>query len=204
MDQLIKSLSKLERAISKGTNVPYCLKLWSNFIRQRDNNRCVICHSRNNLNAHHIIRKSFIPQAQYQTGNGITLCKICHHYPHQFFNKKPDLDFPMDAQNGEKIDLIISLFGFLIQDAKERKLLNKTYYFLSEELLMAFKSIQGIPHDIPLSESCIEQAYLIWKQTPRQLLNALINANGFCLPSDFIQTSPFTLISSSQVIDLDP
>lgn len=45
-------------------------------------------------------------EAQFQTGNGITLCKKCHTEAHTGFNRRPDLSLPMNAQGGEKIETL--------------------------------------------------------------------------------------------------
>jgi hypothetical protein len=178
---------KLQLAVSSNeANPSYCLRLWSKFIRLRDGQRCVICHSRENLSAHHIVRKSFIPNARFQTGNGITLCKTCHKEPHTGFNRRPNLDFPMDAEGGEKIDLLMDLFGALLNDATSRNLLNDDYYYLSDEVLMISKAFQSIPREEIFLGSRLEQAFRIWQQCPRRTLYAVIEAALFDLPDDFI------------------
>src|SRR5438132_13843361 len=80
-----KALVDLQRSVSTRKSLSYCLQLWSRFIRVRDGNRCVVCHSRHVLLAHLIVRKSFMGEARFQTGNGITLCRRCHREPHQVF-----------------------------------------------------------------------------------------------------------------------
>jgi len=85
------ALLELHCAVAKERSVPYCLNLWSYFIRIRDNGRCVVCRSRRDIVAHHIVRKSFLIEARFQTGNGITLCRVCHRQPHEIFNRRPIL-----------------------------------------------------------------------------------------------------------------
>jgi hypothetical protein len=162
----------------------------------------VICHSKKKkLSAHHIVRKSFLPQAELQTGNGITLCKGCHKEPHKGFNRKPDLDLPMDAEGGEKIDLLTMLFGALLADARGRHLLDDKYYYLSDEVLGIFKAFQSISRQLVFPGSRLEQAFLIWQQTPRGLLNAILQVDGIALPDDFIQTGSTLIIAENDSFD---
>jgi hypothetical protein len=101
----------------------------------------------------------------------------------------------MDAEGGEKIDLLTALFGSLIADAKQRHLLTDEYYYLSDDVLETFKAFQSIPRQLAFPGSRLEQAFLIWRQTPRCTLNALLQANGFSLPDDFIQYGSLAIIS---------
>jgi hypothetical protein len=139
------------------------------------------------------MRKSLFSEGRYQTGNGITLCKKCHYEPHSAFNAKPDLDRPMDEQGGENLDLATALFRLLLFDAKDRGMLRDDFYYLTELILQKFKVAQGIDPMLEFPGGPVEQAYLIWRQTPRHMLNALLEANGFSLPDDFIQLGPATL-----------
>src|SRR5690349_8596450 len=91
-----QGLSRLRRVVTTGRSLVTCLRLWSEFIRLRDGNRCVACHETKNLSAHHICRKSFFREARFLTGNGITLCRTCHKEVHAGFNGKPDMSLPMD------------------------------------------------------------------------------------------------------------
>lgn len=44
----------------------------------RDNNKCKICSSKSNLDAHHITDRHLLINDGYVISNGITLCDICH------------------------------------------------------------------------------------------------------------------------------
>ena len=112
------------------------------------------------------------------TGNGISLCQDCHKEAHEGFNGRPNLQLPMDAQGGEKIEIMTDLYGELCRDATERNLLRDDYYFLSDLVLSKFKMFQGFDPFIHFPGLCIEQAYLIWLQTPLNTKNALLVANG--------------------------
>lgn len=188
------ALQALERAVHKGRSLPYCLRAWSRFIRLRDGGRCVVCKGRRGLSAHHIIRKSFMEEGRLQTGNGITLCSCCHREPHAAFNRRPNLDLPMDAEGGEDIELLWSYFCLLIEDAKRRSLLRDDFYYFTDQLLAKFKLFQSLDYDLVFPGTRLEQAALIWRQTPRCTMNAILEANGFPpVPRDFIQTGPIAV-----------
>ena len=173
---LESALLELHNAVRRERSVPYCLKRWSYFIRLRDNGRRVVCRSRVGIVAHHIVRKSFLIEARFQTGNGITLCKACHCQPHEAFNRRPNLDLPMDAEGGENIDLLTEFFGRLCDDAKSRHLLRDDFYFLSNEVLAMFKLAQGFEPNQYFPGFRIEQAFAIWNQCPQNTLLALLKA----------------------------
>jgi hypothetical protein len=184
------ALAKLHQAVSFGRSAPHCLRLWSRFIRIRDGEECVVCSGRTGLTAHHIVRKSFMEEARFQTGNGITLCGDCHREPHRVFNRRPNLQLPMDAQGGENIELLFSYYCTLADDATSRGLLHRDdFYFFSDQFLAKFKLFQSIEWDVPIPGTRLEQAALIWRQTPRCTMNAILEANGFPpVPRNFIQT----------------
>jgi len=193
-EQTMRAHRKLENAVLGGVSDQYRLRLWSAFIRARDGNRCVRCHSRKRkLSAHHILRKTFWDEGRYQTGNGITLCSKCHREAHKNFNGKPNLDLPMDAEGGENIDLMMEMYWLLLNDARDREILCDEFYFLSERILQSFKRAQTIEPTLQFPGGPLEQAYLIWRQTPRSMLKALLGANGIELPDDFIQLGGVTL-----------
>lgn len=189
------AFQSLERAVQKGRSLPYCLRAWSRFIRLRDGNRCVVCKGNHGLSAHHIIRKSFMEEARLQTGNGITLCSRCHREPHTAFNRRPNLDLPMDAEGGEDIELLWSYFCTLIDDARNRSLLSREdFYYFTDQLLAKFKLFQSLDYDLAFPGTRLEQAALIWRQTPRCTMNAILEVNGFPpIPRDFIQTGPIAV-----------
>jgi hypothetical protein len=199
-DTLDLALARLHQALERDRTEAHCLRLWSRFVRLRDGGRCVICEDQQRIAAHHIVRKSFLPQARFETGNGITLCRVCHAEPHAAFNGRPDMTLPMDFEGGESIDLMISLFGHLSSDARSRGLLCDQYYFVSDGALRTYKNFQGISTDINFPGVRLEQADLIWRQTPRSTLSVLAKAFGFELPSNFIQLGPFTAFDSEGAV----
>jgi hypothetical protein len=136
--------TRLENAVLRGRSLRYCRRLWATFVRLRDGNRCVDCHSTTGLSAHHIARKSFLPKSQLDTGNGITLCRSCHAEPHAAFNRKPDLTGPMDYEGGENIDLMERLYYILYEDARDRCCHVEAHYQLSTYTLGVFRLCQGL------------------------------------------------------------
>ncbi|MET0527087.1 MAG: HNH endonuclease [Microvirga sp.] len=175
---LLKKLGGLTAAIERGRSRTTCLRLWSAFIRERDDHRCVSCGSTARLSAHHICRKSFLAAGQFLPGNGITLCRDCHRKGHDGFNRKPDLSRPMDAQGGEKLALMERLYSLLLSDALCRRMLNDELYFLNDEVLGCFRRMQGYPDSNPFPGSRLEQAYLSLAEPEGSVVNAILEANG--------------------------
>jgi hypothetical protein len=194
-DTLDAGLERFLTAVEHDRSLQRCLRLWSQFVRVRDGLRCVMCHETFGLSAHHIIRKSLMPLIQLDFGNGITLCRSCHREPHEAFNRRPDLALPMDEEGGDNIDLSAAFFYALAADARERDLLCDKYYFLSDYALATFKHFQCIDQNLAFPGHRVEQAYLIWRQTSRVVLRALLEANGATLPRDLIQTGSVAIIS---------
>lgn len=186
------ALYRLNRAVLFGGSTPYCLRRWSRFIRIRDGEECVVCGGRVGLTAHHIVRKSFMEEARFQTGNGITLCRDCHRKPHRVFNRRPNLQLPMDAQGGENIELLFAYYCSLVDNATNRGLLyREDFYFFTDQLLAKFKWFQSSERDVEFPGTRLEQAALIWRQAPRCTMNAILEANGLPAASrDFIQIGP--------------
>jgi hypothetical protein len=178
LEAITAKLTKLQAAVAEGLSRERCLRRWSEFIRERDGHRCVDCHSRRRLSAHHICRKSFLTVAQFQTGNGITLCSPCHREMHRGFNARPDLSLPVDAQGGEKLAIMERLYSILTDDAVERGLMREEFYFLSDELLASFKRMQGYDPATYFPGSRIEQAYLILAEGEFGKRRAIAEANG--------------------------
>lgn len=96
----------------------------------------------------------------------------------------------MDAEGGENIERMIALIGQLANDAHSRGMLCDEYYYLSDNYISTCKRFQGIEESTKFPGTRLEQAYWIWRQTPRSMLSAILEANGFSLPSNFIQLGP--------------
>lgn len=50
---------------------------WAKKVIERDG-KCVICGSRNELEAHHVFKVNHRDRIYYNINNGVTLCKKCH------------------------------------------------------------------------------------------------------------------------------
>ncbi len=183
--QLLKSkLSKLQKAVSAGLSRSYCLSIWSDFVRYRDGQRCVDCHATNGLAAHHIFRKVIASPAQFDPGNGITLCRQCHKDCHKGFNRRPDLSLPIDAESGEKLEVMERLYCILYQDSIERDLASEPLYSLSAVVISMLKKMQGYSVNCHFSGSSLQQAFMILATCERQPRDALLAANGFSVGAE--------------------
>jgi len=176
INSLETALAGLDQALARGRSRKWCRTLWSRFVRLRDGHRCVICDSPDRIAAHHVCRKSFLPEAEFQTGNGATLCFTCHREHHGTYNGKPDLRLPMDAQGREQIEQLAVLYAILYDDAQTRGLLREDFYFLSDSVLAKFKMFQGFEPYLEFAGYRIEQARSIWNQSPFSLLSSVIDA----------------------------
>ena len=58
----------------------WALISWSRAVKK--DKSCVICGSKNNLNAHHLFYKNLYPKLSLNINNGITLCKKHHNETH--------------------------------------------------------------------------------------------------------------------------
>jgi hypothetical protein len=177
------NLGRLQAALAAGLSRERCLRRWSEFIRERDGHRCVDCHSRLRLSAHHICRKSLIAATQFETGNGITLCSNCHREMHEGFNGRPDLAQPVDAQGGEKLQKMERLYSILTDDAVERGLTHEEFYFLSDNTLASFKKMQGYPIATYFPGARVEQAYLILAECELKIRQSTVELDGMPMPN---------------------
>ena len=174
---------RLNNAVRAGRAKATCHRYWSKFIRARDGNECLICGTRNRLAAHHVVRRGFLKEAQYLTGNGATLCVDCHGEAHVGFNGSPDLSLPVDAEGGEKLEAVAELFRELAKSSRQRHPERDEFYFLSKPVLRKFKVMQGFDPLDEIAGKPIEQAWHIWDCAPLNVVEALIRAN---LPTDSV------------------
>ena len=182
IEALSTKLRMLQAALANGASPKQRLHRWSEFIRERDGHRCVDCHATRGLSAHHICRKSLLPVAQFETGNGITLCGACHRAVHEGFNQRPDLEQPIDAQGGEKLEKMERLFSILTDDAVERALTVPDFYHLSADVLATLKQIQGYDRRTEFPGAPIEQAYLILAECEYGLRHSALRAESAPMP----------------------
>lgn len=167
-DKIRKRKLALERALKKQRSAKWILRQWSHFIRERDLFRCVCCRSKENLQAHHIVRRTLYPWGAAETGNGITLCQECHSRVHEKSNGRVDFSQPL----GEADDQgeWVFLFGLLLDDAKRRGLDQDEFYFFEDHMLEFFVNVQGHEklHAMVLKGEItrIQFAYEIWRVMP--------------------------------------
>jgi transposase-like protein len=57
---------------------PYKAKRWKMAIKDRDDNECQCCGSKNKIEVHHIMPFAFYPEKRYDIRNGVCLCDQCH------------------------------------------------------------------------------------------------------------------------------
>jgi hypothetical protein len=178
---LMEKLVNLNLAIRRGRSQRWCLTLWGRYIKARDNHRCVRCNSEEGIQAHHIFRRSLYQQGWYQPGNGITLCHDCHRFPHEAFNKKPDLTRPINAEGGDDLDHWAYFFWCLLEDADEQGLDADEFYYLEDHMLRYFVSLQGYECFYKAVQnkeiSRIRMAYEIWRRSSELIINSFIKAN---------------------------
>lgn len=179
-------LEKLNKSIVENRSKYTTTRIWSEYVKIRDGNKCLKCFSRQKIEAHHIFRKCFQEQAKFYTGNGISLCKECHKEIHKKFNRKPISEI-MNADGGDDPDYITENFFYLFRDAK--KIFNTQeidrYYRIEEELLEKSKYYQGIDiQKIPHGPR-IQQAFWLWRQCPPKALKELMANEGLVIDPPF-------------------
>lgn len=167
---MTKRKTSLERALLKGRSKKWCLRLWSNFVKNRDGYRCVNCNATNGIQAHHIMRQAVCPLGTFEMGNGITLCRDCHQKIHKEFNGRPLPDEPLNARGGDDQDEMAYLYGILYEDAKKRGIPQNEFYYISDELLIFFNKYQGYDEIVgrinELQISRIRLAHEMWRSMP--------------------------------------
>lgn len=75
----------LIKLIRRKSSKSHLLFVWSNAVKQRDNNECQICKSKKKIQAHHLEGYAENKELRYKINNGITLCKKHHK---KFHSKK--------------------------------------------------------------------------------------------------------------------
>lgn len=61
------------------------LWIWRAAVLERDGWKCVLCGSRDKVQAHHIVPASSDPSQKYNVDNGRALCKMHHERAHPWF-----------------------------------------------------------------------------------------------------------------------
>lgn len=179
---LARSKAALERAINRGRSAKWQLRLWSQFVKTRDGHRCLCCDSCDNIQSHHIVRRTRFPAAALDTGNGITLCRACHALVHAEFNRKPNPALPMSAAQGDDQDEWSFLFGLLVDDANDQGLAHDDYYRVSDALLVFSVDCQGyaaLSEALATGEiSQVRFMHEIWRAMPEKFYGDLGTAIG--------------------------
>ena len=75
----MKKLTKKQIKAQEKKEVNKKFKEWSTLVKNRDNNKCVICEETNRLNAHHIIGR-YNKELRFDINNGISLCPYHHMF----------------------------------------------------------------------------------------------------------------------------
>lgn len=166
---LRRAKSRLLHAITMRRSERWCFTLWSRFIRMRDRGVCLNCGSGQQVEAHHIFRKTIYPAGRFELGNGVALCRKCHWYLHEKFNGKPVEGESLNARGGDDQDEIAFLYGLLVDDAKKNGLDQDEFYFISDEMLAFFNGWQG--YEVFAESSCMSQlrkAHEIWRNMPSE------------------------------------
>ena len=63
-------------------------KEWAKKVKQKDNYRCQVCFSSEDLESHHLYGYEQVDSLRYELSNGITLCLKCHEKMHAIFGKE--------------------------------------------------------------------------------------------------------------------
>ncbi|MWV13733.1 HNH endonuclease [Pseudomonas sp. R-28-1W-6] len=178
-EELQDAKARLAAAIGSGRSERWCLALWSRFIRLRDGGCCLSCGSGEQVQAHHVFRKTIYPAGRFELGNGVALCRKCHWLLHAEFNGKPMADEPLNARGGDNQDEMAFLYGLLADKADERGLDHDEFYFISDEMLHFFNRWQG--YDEFVERSCrsqLKKAHEIWRNMPQQWYRQLADEMG--------------------------
>jgi hypothetical protein len=85
----------------------------------------------------------------------------------------------------------------LLSDSLARGLARDDFYHVDHRVLRKFKRFQSLDPNLVFPGSPVAQAFLIWGQTPRSALDAMMKAIGFdALPDNYMQMPGITVFSS--------
>jgi len=107
----------------------------------------------------------------------------------------------MDAQGGEKIELLMGFYRALAVDAMRHEYCNADWYYLSARTLNTFKRHQSLPESVTFGGLPVEQAFWIWRQPPHSTFRAILEANGLNLPYGFTMRPSVNVIDDPQNSD---
>lgn len=75
--QFIRNKHQLGKKASIKSLKRYCMEIWSEIIRFRDKNKCVLCGNYKYVQAHHLISRKYAP-TRYDINCGVSVCSGCH------------------------------------------------------------------------------------------------------------------------------
>lgn len=185
LDRLDSMLQNLDSSVQKNDNSSKSLSIWAAFVKYRDGYKCLRCGNKKQLESHHIFRKCFMPEAMFDPGNGITLCKLCHREMHRVFNRRPSSSNFMNAEGGDDADIITENLYILLKEAKINEIDLDKYYGFSEEVLIKSEHFQGVELARIPDGSRIEQMFYIWRQCPPKLFRSVAERNGVSIEPPF-------------------
>ena len=79
------------------------LNIWSKQVRDRVNNKCEKCESKENLQAHHVNPKALFPEQALDPLNGVCLCKECHKEVHSETGQLKKCNVDKIKMNGKSL-----------------------------------------------------------------------------------------------------
>jgi len=78
-NQFIRNKHWLGKRASLKSLKRYCLEIWAELVKTRDNHQCVFCKDTNCIQAHHIITRLNLP-TRFDVNCGVTLCATHHDF----------------------------------------------------------------------------------------------------------------------------
>lgn len=97
-------MSKAQQVKNERRFIKKQFKQWSIDVRNRDDNKCVICNKTKFLNAHHLIpreNKNF----RFDLDNGISLCAGHHKFSNEISPHRNPITFVLWMQKNKKKQL---------------------------------------------------------------------------------------------------
>ena len=118
------------------------LKLWREICLLKFNNKCLICNTTEQLEAHHPISKKTCKSLTYNTTNQILLCSKHHNWfgteEHTFSAHKAPLQF-YDYLKEHYPNIYFDIWAIDIEAEKQKEFTTKEYY---EELEKVKKGLE--------------------------------------------------------------
>lgn len=165
-------------------------QLWANDIRTRDNNRCFVCGSTQQLQVHHIYGVKDYGFLFSDISNGITLCEKCHCKYHQLYpevnpytwsqfllkNEWNASSILISYDNGSKRE--IALYPSRDEKSSNKPLLNKSIRSTVIHLVQTSGFDNGIT-PIDWLNLCMDEVYGIGNERTEEEVNYLVKRGIF-------------------------